>query len=93
MSLNPSDKAPLEGFKSALLKWVQSAILEALPTKEFFLNTHYRFDRVGNIVGLKEVIDTLRLFSFLQEQAPHTIVVVCTTHTLKKILAVWKGLD
>jgi hypothetical protein len=43
------------------------------------------------MVGLKEVIDTPKLASFLQDYAPHAITVVYTTHTLKDILATWKG--
>jgi hypothetical protein len=93
MKLNPFDKAPLFNFKSTPLMWVQSAILKTLVPKESFLDTHYRFNRVGNMAGLKGVIDTSKVFSFLQDRAPHVIAMVCTTHTLKGTLAVWKGLD
>jgi hypothetical protein len=54
--LNPSNKAPSSGFKFALLKWVQSATQEALVIEEILLDTHYMFDHVGNMAGLKEVI-------------------------------------
>ncbi len=65
MRLNPFNEAPPFGFKFALLKWVQSATLEALVVEEILLDTHYKFDRVGSMARLKEVINTSKLFSFL----------------------------
>jgi hypothetical protein len=65
MKLNPFDKAPPSGFKLTLLKWLQNATLEAFARKEILLDTHYRFDCVGSMVGLKEVINMPKLASFL----------------------------
>jgi hypothetical protein len=65
--LNPCEEAPLSSFKFVLLKWVESAIPKALVVEEFFLYTHYRFNRVGSMAKLKDVINTFRLVSFLQD--------------------------
>ncbi len=56
--------------------------------EEIFLNTHYR---LGSMVKLKEVIDMPKLVSFLHDKTPHAIVVVYTTHTLKKTPPMWRG--
>jgi hypothetical protein len=42
------------------------------------LESHYKFDRVGNMVTLLDVIDKEMTTSFLQDNAISTIVVVCT---------------
>lgn len=65
MKQNPFDEAPLSSFKFALLKWVESAILEAFAVEEILLDTHYKFDRVGSMAKLKEVISTFKLASCL----------------------------
>jgi hypothetical protein len=45
------------------------------------------------MVRLKEVINMPKSASFLQDQVPHAIAMVYSTHTLEKILAVWRGPD
>jgi hypothetical protein len=65
MKLNPSNKVPPSGFKYTLLKWVQSAIPHALIAEEILFDTHYKFDRVGSMAKLKEVIEMHNLVSFL----------------------------
>ncbi len=67
MRLNPFYEAPLSSFKFVLLKWVKNAIPKALAVEEIVIDTHYRFDYVGSMAGLKEVINTFRLASFLQD--------------------------
>ncbi len=57
------------------------------------MHTHYRFNHVGNMAELKEVINMPMLASFLQDQAAHSVAMVCTIHTLKKTYVVWKGLN
>jgi hypothetical protein len=54
------------------------------------LESHYKFDRVANMVTLLDVIDKEMTTSFLQDNATSTIVVVCTTHITKDIQVVWK---
>lgn len=78
MKLNPSNEAPLYGFKFALLKWVESAYtLQVQSWREYGrIEGGYQHAHVGFI---------------LQDQASHSIVMVCTIHTLKKIFVVWKG--
>jgi hypothetical protein len=39
------------------------------------------------------VIDKEQMTSFLHENAIRTIVVVCTTHTIKENLGMWRGFD
>jgi hypothetical protein len=65
MKVKPSNKAPLSCFKSTLLKWVQNTTPKTLIVREILVDTHYRFNRVGSMAGLKEVINTPKLASFL----------------------------
>jgi len=67
MRLSPFDKALLSSLKFVLLKWVENATPKALVVEEIVLDTHYKFDYVGSMVGLKEVINTFKLASFLQD--------------------------
>jgi hypothetical protein len=45
------------------------------------------------MVELLDVIDKRESISFLQDEATNTFIVVSTTHTMKKMPIVWKGLD
>jgi hypothetical protein len=65
MKLKPSNKAPLYGFKFMLLKWVQNTTPKTLIVREILIDTHYRFNHVGNMARLKEVINMPKLASFL----------------------------
>jgi hypothetical protein len=65
MRLNPSNKAFPSSLKFMLLKWVQSATPKALVGEEILMDTHYKFNCVRSTAGLKEVISTPRLTSFL----------------------------
>ncbi len=47
--------------------------------KAILLDTHYRFDKVENMVGLLDVIVMESLASFLLDDVIRTIIVICTT--------------
>jgi hypothetical protein len=55
------------------------------------LDIHYKFDIVENMLGLLDFINKESCTSFLMDDATRTIVVICTTHSMKNILIVWKG--
>jgi hypothetical protein len=57
--LNPSNKAPLAGFKIALKRSVESTTLEGITTKSIILNTHYMYDKVNDMAELLNVIDKM----------------------------------
>jgi hypothetical protein len=46
-----------------------------------------------DMVKLFYVIDKTEFTSFLQDDATNTSVVVPTTHTIKEVPIVWKGLN
>ncbi len=86
LRLNPSDEAPLVGFKWALEKWIQSGTLEDNVVDAILLDTHYEYDKIDIMVGLLDVIDKESYASFLMDDATRTIIVVCTTHSTKNVL-------
>jgi ABC-type uncharacterized transport system ATPase subunit len=57
------------------------------------LDTHYKYEKVENMAGLLDIIDKESCALFLMDNATRTITVVCTTHNMKDVLIVWKGLD
>jgi hypothetical protein len=93
LRLNPSNKALLVGFKQALEKWIQSGTLEDNVVKAILLDSHYEYDIIDIMVGLLDVIDKSSYASFLMDDATRTIVVVCTTHSTKDVLKIYKGPD
>jgi hypothetical protein len=58
---------------------MQSGTLEDNAMKAILLDTHYRFDKVENMVGLLDVIVMESLASFLLDDVIRTIIVICTT--------------
>jgi hypothetical protein len=58
---------------------MQSGTLEDNAMKAILLDTHYRFDKVENMVGLLDVIVIESLASFLLDDVIRTIIVICTT--------------
>jgi hypothetical protein len=93
LKLNPSNKAPPIGFKWALEKWIQSGTLEDNAIEAILLDTRYKYDRVKNMAGLLDVIDKESCALFLMDNATRTIAIICTTHYMKDVLIVWKGLN
>jgi hypothetical protein len=55
LKLNPSNEAPLVGFKQALEKWIQSGIPKDNAAMAISLNMHYKYDKVENMVGLLDL--------------------------------------
>jgi hypothetical protein len=93
MRLNPFDKAPPIGFKIALKRWIESIILKGIATESILLGIHYMYDKVNDIVELLDVIDKMDSTSFLQDDNTITFTIVLTTHTIKEVHVVWKGLN
>jgi hypothetical protein len=91
--LKPLDEAPPLKFKCFLEKWIQSGSAKDVVTKVILLNNHYKYDKVGNMSGLLDVINKESSTSFLQDDVTRTIAIVCTTHSMKDVPIVWKGLD
>jgi hypothetical protein len=89
--LNPSDETLLVSFKITLRRWMKSIILEGIVTKSIFLDTHYMYVKVYDMVELLDVIDKMDLTSILQDDDTNTFIVVSTTHIIKEVLVVWKG--
>jgi len=58
---------------------MQSGTLEDNAMKAILLDTHYRFDKVENMVGLLDVIVIESLASFLLDDVIRTIIVICIT--------------
>jgi hypothetical protein len=52
LMFNPSDKAPLVGFKRALEKWIQRETSKDNAMKAILLDIHYKYDRVKNMASL-----------------------------------------
>ncbi len=65
LKLNPSNEAPPLGFKRSLEKWIQSASVEDVATEAILLDSHYKYDRVNNMLGLWDVMDKESSASFL----------------------------
>jgi len=78
------------GYKCLLEKWIQSGISYENVTEAIMLESHYKFDRVNNMVALLDVIIKETITSLLQDNATSTITVICTIHITKDILAIWK---
>jgi hypothetical protein len=89
LRLNPFDKALYAGFKTALKRWIESIALEGIVVESILFNTHHMYD----MVELFDVIDKTKSTLFLQDDTTNTSVVVPTTHTIKEVLIVWKGLN
>jgi hypothetical protein len=91
--LNPSNKAPLVGFKIRLKRLEENTTLEGIVAKSILLNTHYMYDKVNDMAELLDVIDKMDSTSFLQDNNISTFTIVSTTHKIKEVPIVWKGLD
>jgi hypothetical protein len=61
----PQIEAPPLGFKRSLEKWIQSASVEDVATEAILLDSHYKYDRVNNMLGLWDVMDKESSASFL----------------------------
>ncbi len=81
------------GYKCLLEKWIQSGTSYENVTEAIMLESHYKFDRVNNMVALLDVIIKETITSLLQDNATSTITVICTIHITKDILAIWKWFD
>jgi hypothetical protein len=91
--LNPFDKALYAGFKTALKRWIESIALEGIVVESILFNTHHMYDMVNDMVELFDVIDKTESTLVLQDDVTNTSVVVPTTHTIKEVPIVWKGLN
>jgi hypothetical protein len=49
----------------ALKKWINNTIPKAIATKSIFLEIHYKYDRLNNMVKLLDVIDKSKMVSYL----------------------------
>jgi hypothetical protein len=76
-----------------LQKWIENGTLEGNAIEAILLDSHYKFEKVGNMVSLLDVIDKEGMASFLHDDATITITVVCTTHMIKDNPTIWIGLD
>jgi len=56
------------------------------------LDSHYKFERIDNMVSLLDVINKEHMASFLHDNATRTIV-VCATHIIKDNPRMWTSLD
>lgn len=63
--LNPSYEAPPSGFKHYLEKWIQNGNAKDVAVKAILLDSHYKYDKVDNMLGLLDVINKESLASFL----------------------------
>jgi hypothetical protein len=75
-------------FKIALKRWIESIAPKGIIVESILFNTHHMYD----MVELFDVIDKTEFTSFLQDDVTNTSIVVPTTHTIKEVLIVWKGL-
>jgi hypothetical protein len=93
LRLNPSNKVALVGFKWVFGKWTQSGTPKDNVAEVILLDIHYKYDKVENMAGLLDVIDKESCASFFMDDGTRTIVVICTTHSMKDVPIVWKCLD
>lgn len=91
MKFNPSNEAQLVEIKLVLEKWIQSGTPEDNAMKAILLDTHYKYDRIENMVGLLDIIDKESCTLFLMDDTTRTIVVVCIIHNIKDVPTIWKG--
>ncbi len=80
LRLNPSNEAPLVGFKQALEKWIQSGISKD-NAKAILLDIHYKYDKVKNMLGLLD-LSTRNLahhFLWMTQQGPSSLFIQLTT--------------
>jgi hypothetical protein len=61
--------------------------------KAILLDTHYKYEKVENMVGLLDVIDKESCTSFFMDDTTRTIAIICMTHSTKDVSTIWKGLD
>jgi hypothetical protein len=57
------------------------------------LDTHYKYEKVENMVGLLDVIDKESCTSFFMDDTTRTITIACMTHNTKDVSTIWKGFD
>jgi hypothetical protein len=89
MILNPSNKALYASFKITLKRWIKSIAPKGIVVKSIRFNTHHMYD----MVKLFHVIDKMEFTPFLQDDTTNIFVVIPTTHTIKEVPIVWKGLN
>ncbi len=61
-------------------------------TEAILLDTHYKYDRVKNIVGLLDVIDNKSCTLFLMDNSTKTITIIYTTHNMKDVPTIKRAL-
>ncbi len=76
-----------------LHKWIENITLDGNATEAILLDSHYKFEKVDNMVGFLNVINREHMASFLHDDATRTITVVCTTHRVKDNPRMWIGLE
>ncbi len=59
---------------------MKDVVLEAI-----LLDSHYKYDRINNMLGLLDVINKESLALFLQDDATRTIAINYTTHSMKNV--------
>jgi hypothetical protein len=59
MRLNPLDKAPPEGFKTTLKRWIESIVPEGIAVESILLDNHYMYDKVNDMAELLDVLDKM----------------------------------
>jgi hypothetical protein len=91
--LNPFDETLPAGFKITLKRLIENITLKGITPKFIYLDTHYMYDMVNDMVEILEFINKMELISFLQNNTTNTFVVVSTTHTTKEVSIVWKCPD
>jgi hypothetical protein len=92
LKFNPSNEALLVGFKQVMEKWIQSGTPKDNAMKANLLNTHDKYDRVENMVGLLDVIDKKFCALFLMDDVTKTITAIYTTHNTKDVPTIRRAL-
>lgn len=49
------------------------------------LDTHYKYDRIENMVGLLDVIDNKSCRLFFMDNSTNTITIIYTIHNMKDV--------
>ncbi len=57
------------------------------------MDNHYKYDIINNMSGLLDVMDKESSALFLQDDVTWTIDVDYTTHSMKNVPIIWKGLN
>jgi hypothetical protein len=70
----------------------RGAISKGNAIEAILSDSHYKFERIDNMVNLLDVINKEQMASFLHDNATRTIV-VCATHIIKDNPRMWTSLD